>query len=183
MRVYCVAFHFNWSGGVEWRTTPEALQKEVDTLKREFGGEPEFQYVVYEAEVDHRGVDRITRLIDDHMWQTSDEELNGGNFDLQYYTMCTKCDHFVDDNGSLDGVRASELQHIGPAFVTFRDGSTMARYVHFEDGEQEFDHDAQPGETMTGEDWKQVRPELFTMYTDNCIGPNSAHHSRRGKVR
>lgn len=77
------------------------------------------------------------------------------------YTQCKHCDHFVDDNTAQ--------------------GEGIAANVHLEDGEQEFDHDAEPGETKTMAEWQAERPDLFKMHPDGKIGPNSIYHSQRGK--
>lgn len=77
------------------------------------------------------------------------------------YTLCKHCDHFVDENYPLE--------------------EGLAKFIHLEDGEQEFDHDAEPGETKLGEEWKHERPDLFIEHLDGAIGPNSFFHSRRGK--
>jgi hypothetical protein len=77
--------------------------------------------------------------------------------DLYEYELCAKCNHFVDPTG--DG-----------------------HYEHLEDGEQEFDHDAEPsGEVHTGAEWKRLRPDLFKTYPDGKIGPNSLWFDRKGK--
>lgn len=89
-----------------------------------------------------------------------------GDFDSVIYTLCTHCEHFVDEN--FDAIDY-------PA-------EGYAKYIHLEDGEQEFDHDAEPGENHTGAEWEKLRPDLFKEYDDGKIGPNSKHHSRRGKV-
>ena len=69
------------------------------------------------------------------------------------YTLCKFCDHFVDADG------------------------------HLEDGEQEFDHDAEPSDqTQTLGEWRKLRTDLFRMHADGKVGPNSRHHSRRGKA-
>lgn len=77
------------------------------------------------------------------------------------YTLCTRCDHFVDANDGPPGV---------------------SPFIHLENGEQEFDHDAEPGESRTLDEWRSVRPDLFALHADGMIGPNSAHHCRRGKL-
>ena len=77
------------------------------------------------------------------------------------YTLCVGCDHFVDPN----------------------DEPGCAPFVHLEDGEQEFDHDAEPSNQVhTLEEWRKLRPDLFVKHEDGKIGPNSLHHSRRGKL-
>lgn len=84
--------------------------------------------------------------------------------DNHEYALCTKCDHFVEEN---------EEHLYNPEYAT---------HLHLEDGEQEFDHDATPGMILTGDQWDKERPDLFTEYADGKIGPNSIFHSRRGKV-
>jgi hypothetical protein len=82
------------------------------------------------------------------------------------FTLCRHCDHFVEANDPL---------------TTAPPGT--APFIHLEDGEQEFDHDPEAGdETHSLEDWQRLRPVLFREYPDGAIGPNSRHHSRRGKV-
>lgn len=87
-----------------------------------------------------------------------------GQHEPTLFSMCAHCDHFVTDN---------DPWHAG-----------LARHMHMEDGEQEFDHDAEPGaESMTSVDWYMERPELFMMFPDGKVGPNSAFFpGRRGKV-
>lgn len=78
--------------------------------------------------------------------------------------MCALCDHFVADNDAWE--------------------EGLARYVHMEDGEQEFDHGAERGEAKTGAEWTVERPELFDTFQDGKVGPNSDFFpGRRGKVR
>jgi len=85
------------------------------------------------------------------------------------YMICRHCDHFVDKNDD----------------ASIAEG--CAEYSHLEDGEQEFDHDAEPryGPSCIGRAlgaWKRLRPDLFKKHPDGKIGPNSIlHHSRRGK--
>ena len=81
------------------------------------------------------------------------------------YTLCKHCDHFVDPNEPLDTAPPGTDQ-----------------FIHLEDGEQEFDHRAEPSDqTHTLDEWKRLRPDLFQEHPDGKIGPNSKHHSRRGK--
>ena len=82
------------------------------------------------------------------------------------YTLCRHCDHFVDKNDDWSW-----------------NGEDNARYVHLENGEQDFDHDAEPNHdsTQTLAQWRELAPELFIEHADGAIGPNSIHHSRRGK--
>ena len=90
---------------------------------------------------------------------------NADVFHFTKYTLCKHCDHFVEEN---------------PAHVSGKDD--YATFLHLEDGEQEFDHDAAPSDqVMTGAEWKKKRPDLFFDYPDGKIGPNSIHHNRRGK--
>lgn len=77
------------------------------------------------------------------------------------YTMCKHCDHFVQPNYNAEGC--------------------IEGFIHLEDGEQDFDHDAEPHGKASLEYWKRRRPDLFKEYPDGKIGPNSKHHSRRGK--
>lgn len=77
-------------------------------------------------------------------------------------TLCKHCDHFVDDNYGCE------------------DDNSLAKHIHMEDGEQEFDHDAEPGQVS--DEWDKIRPDLFKEYPDGEIGPNSQFHSRRGKI-
>jgi hypothetical protein len=85
--------------------------------------------------------------------------------DPDQYILCKHCDHFVEanDQDSID--------------------RGCAAFIHMEDGEQEFDHAAEPSDqSHTLEEWKQLRPDLFKHHRDGKIGPNSIHHSRRGKI-
>jgi len=84
---------------------------------------------------------------------------------MTQYILCEHCDHFVDQN-YIDG----EIRQPG-----------IAEYAHLEDGEQEFDHEAKPSsESHSLADWEKNRPDLFIDHED-AIGPNSRHHSQRGK--
>jgi hypothetical protein len=84
---------------------------------------------------------------------------------MHLYTLCTKCDHFVDENEAA-------LEYEG----------NQATHIHLEDGMQEFDHDAEPSTARhTLDKWKELRPDLFHEYPDGAIGPNSTYHDRRGK--
>ncbi len=80
------------------------------------------------------------------------------------YTLCKHCDHFVEPN---------EEHETHPEYAAF---------YHLEDGEQEFDHDAEPGESHTIDEWNELRPDLFQEHPDGKIGPNSVFHSQRGKL-
>jgi len=81
--------------------------------------------------------------------------------DNTQYSLCKHCDHFVDENYPLE--------------------EGLAQFIHLEDGQQEFDHDAEPGETKSGDEWGKQRPDLFKEHAD-AVGPNSFFHDRRGKV-
>jgi len=77
-------------------------------------------------------------------------------------TLCKHCDHFVENDNVSD-----------PA---------AAGYVHLDDGEQEYDHNAEPSETVERAELEKIRPDLWRRYADGKIGPNSWWHSRRGKI-
>lgn len=77
------------------------------------------------------------------------------------YTMCGKCDHFVYD-------QRNDFDQPG-----------IADFIHLDDGEKEHDHDAIPGETHTLKGWRDIMPELFEMFADGKIGPNSIHYKRQ----
>lgn len=89
------------------------------------------------------------------------------------YHLCKHCDHFVEPN-EQDRESYSDTQD--------RESYSIAAYDHLEDGEQEFDHDAEPGDAHTLEEWYGIRPDLFKPYPDGKIGPNSSYHSQRGKA-
>lgn len=75
------------------------------------------------------------------------------------YTICKHCDHFVEPN--------------------FED---TTKFLHLEDGEQEFDHNAEPSQqSMKLKEWTEIRPDLFIFHKDERVGPNSKFHHRRGK--
>ena len=95
-------------------------------------------------------------------------------------TLCRHCDHFVSENPAIG---ASVVVSTTTVTITNDDGGTetLARYVHAEDGEQAFDHDAEPGESHRGQDWARLRPDLFIEHPDGKVGPNSIHHLQRGK--
>ena len=89
-----------------------------------------------------------------------------GRVDELPFTLCRHCDHFVDANEPLESAPRG-----------------TAPFIHLENGEQEFDHDAEPGaETHSLDEWRKLRSDLFHEYPDGAIGPNSLDHSRRGKV-
>ena len=69
--------------------------------------------------------------------------------------------------------------------VRHLDGSVgkQCRYIHLEDEDHDFDHDAEPGESHSLDEWKKLRPDLFFEHKDGRIGPNSDyHHNQRGKL-
>lgn len=93
------------------------------------------------------------------------------DWDYSMNTLCKHCEHFVEPN---DPKYVAEMAAAGLPICTF---------LHLEDGDQEFDHDAEPSDqTKPGDVWWVDRPDLFREHADGNIGPNSIHHSRRGKV-
>ena len=93
------------------------------------------------------------------------------------YERCYICDHFVESNDLCPG----EYYHDDPSKPEGEPG--LARYIHFDDGEQEYDHDAKPsGEVHGSIDWQRLRPDLFVEHPDGKVGPNSEYHCRRGKA-
>lgn len=94
------------------------------------------------------------------------------------YTMCKHCNHFVEDNTIIidDYAKISPVKERHELFVEFKDGTKMAKYIHLENGEQAFDHDANPGNlTLSLEGWKKEKPLLFKKYKDGEVGANSMH--------
>lgn len=91
------------------------------------------------------------------------------------YTQCLHCDHFVEVNEDFVE-RNDKTDQLG-----------LSEYYHLDDGEKEHEHDAVPGLTLTGEEWQRIRPELFDMFEDRKIGPNSAlfdaYMLKRAQVR
>lgn len=76
------------------------------------------------------------------------------------YVMCghKDCSFFVGDNPAYN----DDPEHLAP-------------YDHFDDGEHEYDHDAETSYKIhTLAEWRTLRPELFMKYADGRIGPNSA---------
>lgn len=100
-------------------------------------------------------------------------------------TLCKHCDHFVEEN-SIEGMGWT-LVGKTPTTITVRidnEGNEMnlCRYIHLENGEQEFDHNAEPCTVSQSlDEWKVLRPDLFKEHPDAAIGPNSIYHSQRGK--
>lgn len=79
------------------------------------------------------------------------------DLELQVYTQCAHCDHFVEINDD-------------PNVDTY----DLARYLHLDDGEKEHDHNAEPGRlSATLAMWRLFQPSLFEYdpVTDK-IGPN-----------
>lgn len=76
------------------------------------------------------------------------------------FEKCAHCDHFIEPE------------------------ETAGRFRHLDDGEQRYDHDAEPsGEVHTFAEWLKQHPDLFVLHSDGKIGPNSAlHDNRRGKI-
>ena len=98
-------------------------------------------------------------------------------------TLCKHCDHFVDENDIDAGGQVIQTYPVS-VVVKMPDGNThqQSRYVHLEDGEQDFDHDPEPSDqVMTQAEWRVARPDLFKQHPDGKVGPNSIHHSQRGK--
>ena len=72
------------------------------------------------------------------------------------YEMCGDefCYHFIEDNPD-DG---------------------FAAYIHLDDGDKEYDHDAIPsGQIHKLSWWRMAWPQLFLTFPDGKIGPNSKH--------
>jgi hypothetical protein len=84
--------------------------------------------------------------------------------------MCNLCQHFVDEND------------------TYEPHSNIARYVHLDDGETEYDHDARPnGDVRTVAAWEKAHPYLFPYAgesTEDFLARRKAegHHTRRGPM-
>lgn len=71
---------------------------------------------------------------------------------------CKHCSHFVEEVDEGEG------------------------WEHLEDGEQLFDHEAEPGsEAKTLDEWMEEHPALFKTFADGKIGPNSFINTR-GKI-
>lgn len=85
------------------------------------------------------------------------------NMETSTYFLCTQCAHFVEENYS----------------ALLEPTAGYAEYVHLDDGEPEYDHDAVPGQSDTLAGWRRSRPELFGTYADGKIGPNSAYGPKR----
>jgi hypothetical protein len=104
--------------------------------------------------------------------------------DKRLAPLCKHCDHFVTENIVAIGEEIIS-QDATTLVVRHSDGSTgkQCRYVHLEDEDHGFDHDAEPGESHPLEEWKKLRPDLFFGHKDGRIGPNSdCHHNQRGKL-
>lgn len=71
---------------------------------------------------------------------------------------CKKCDHFVERNHDAD------------------DNHSLCEFIHLDDGDKDHNHDAEPGQTKSLDEWKTNRPDLFIKHIDGKIGPNSLHH-------
>ena len=77
------------------------------------------------------------------------------------YDLCAEpgCWHFVDENWPY----TEQDEGIAP-------------FIHLDDGEKEYDHDAVPsGKPETLRIWRLAFPELFWVYSDGKIGPNSGY--------
>jgi len=85
-----------------------------------------------------------------------------GNFDFEFYEMCRYCDHFIDVEWLIDDPDNPNI------FL-----------IHLDSGEKEHDHEpVRSKEIKRLIDWKAERPDLFTLYEDEFIGPNSMHFER-----
>lgn len=80
------------------------------------------------------------------------------------YTICKYCDHFIEEN------------------IDYTPESGFCQYIHLDDGDIEYNHNATPDETLPSGDWGILRPDLFTLNIDNRVGPNSYHHRRPPRV-
>ncbi len=105
----------------------------------------------------------------------------------EWLSLCKHCDHFVDLNDGADedlaaGYANGIYDPLNPPLPGTNTAGWVSKYIHLEDGEQEFDHDAEPGETRPDGEWNAHRPDLFLRHEDDKIGPNSIFHSRRGKI-
>ena len=77
--------------------------------------------------------------------------------------LCQHCDHFVEENIGIE--------------------PGQAPFMHLDNGGQEYDHDATPGEHHRMKEWRELRPDLFIEHADGEIGPNSKFHGQRGKIQ
>jgi hypothetical protein len=88
-------------------------------------------------------------------------------FETLPYTICRHCDHFIDSD------------------ITIGSSDDEFLWDHMDDGEQAYDHNAEPS-SLRGpyilSEWRNRRPDLFQVYEDGRTGPNSIHHSRKGKI-
>lgn len=96
-------------------------------------------------------------------WETGHGHLDYeqcGYCEWSVYNKCAHCDHFIEPH-EADG-----------------------EYRHLDDGEQNYDHDAEPaGESHTVAEWMEQRPDLFVLHSDGKVGPNSSlHGDRHGKI-
>lgn len=94
-------------------------------------------------------------------------------------TLCKHCDHFVEENPFPE---SDIITRSGLTMTVRGYDRPIARWVHLDDCEQEYNHDAEPGETMDERHWHGIRPELFAEYPDGKVGPNSSMHDQRGKL-
>lgn len=78
------------------------------------------------------------------------------------YVLCALCAHFIEENDSYKS----------------EPGIRLAEFIHLDDGDGEYNHDATPGESDTLVGWRERRPELFATYADGKIGPNSIYGPR-----
>ena len=83
------------------------------------------------------------------------------------YEMCGNefCYHFIEENPSYSKDNPFSYG-----------GDLIAQFIHLDDGEKEYDHDAIPsGMIHRFSWWKMAWPQLFTGYPDGKIGPNSRY--------
>lgn len=94
------------------------------------------------------------------------------------YEKCAHCWHFIERNASNDefiDYAGTQDQPDNQEFLDYA-GAGWAEYVHLDNGEIEYDHDAAPsGDRRTLEEWKRDQPSLFHVFPDDRVGPNSVH--------
>jgi hypothetical protein len=94
---------------------------------------------------------------------------------------CDQCRDPATEKTTMTGQQGSLIfemcGHSGCShFITANPaaGPGLAAFDHLDDGDKEHDHDAVPGGgTGTLATWRTTRPDLFVMYADGRIGPNS----------
>lgn len=100
--------------------------------------------------------------LEEVQWEPSHSHLDYeqyGYCEWSVYNQCAHCDHFIEPDGTAD------------------------LYRHLDDGEQSYDHDAEPSSgAQSIAEWMEQRPDLFVRHSDGKVGPNSGLHRRRGKI-